>query len=213
MPAAVPATRRMDAAKRTRSAIFAAAVLLAPAGALPAAAQTAGVERAYRPELCNTDLQACLALGAAGNVDAQVHLGFIYDLALGVPEDNEKAARWYRLAAAQGDTRAQTKLGDLYSVGAGVPKDQAEAVRWYRLAAERGDAFAQTELGKMYGAGSGVPEDMVQAYAWWLVADRQDSPGVEGLLKLAVETMTPAQIAEAEALSRKYWDLYVRPYR
>lgn len=51
-------------------------------------------------------------------------------------EDCAKAARLWRLAAAQGYTDAQFMLGYLYSGGAGVPQDRAEAVRLWRLAAE-----------------------------------------------------------------------------
>ena len=81
-------------------------------------------------------------LAAQGNVEAQARLGMSYDTGRGVPEDNEEALRWYRLAAEQGDIGTQIILGLMFSSGDGVPQDYAEAVRWFRLAAEQGNSSA-----------------------------------------------------------------------
>ena len=58
----------------------------------------------------------------------------------GVPQNNAKAVKWYRMAAEQGHASAQSSLGSMYYYGKGVPQDYAEAVKWSRLAAEQGNA-------------------------------------------------------------------------
>ncbi|HQN71756.1 MAG TPA: SEL1-like repeat protein, partial [Smithella sp.] len=49
--------------------------------------------------------------------DAQYHLGVIYEEGSGVPQDNEKAIKWYRAAALQGHPEAQNKLEALSPTG------------------------------------------------------------------------------------------------
>ena len=87
-------------------------------------------------------------------------------------------------------------------------EDDAEAVRWYRLAAEQGHDAAQNNLGGMYAYGEGVPEDDVQAYAWYSIAAAQGNElAKKNKEKIATE-MTRAQIADAQKLSREFWESY-----
>ena len=106
--------------------------------------------------------------------------------------------------AKAGIALAQFSLGYMYANGEGVPKDAVQAVSWYRKAAEQGDASAQADLGTMYDNGEGVPKDYVTAYMWRnLAAAQGDESGKKG--RDALETlMTPAQIAEAQKLSREW---------
>ena len=142
------------------------------------------------------------SLAEAGDANAQYNLGVIYDFGKGVPEDDAESAKWFRLAAEQGDAMAQFNLGLMYANGEGVLKDDAEAVKWYRLAAEQGDARAQVHLGLMYARGKGVPEDNVQTYAWWNLAAVQGNKKASRNMDIVRKKMTPAQIAQAQNLSR-----------
>ena len=72
-----------------------------------------------------------LADAEQGDAHAQIALGMIYALGLGVPQDEREAVRWFRRAAEQGHAIAQDALGDRYANGRGVPQDYEEAVRWY----------------------------------------------------------------------------------
>ena len=108
-----------------------------------------------------------------GDATAQFNLGYKYDFGEGVVEDNEAAAKWYRLAADQGDADAQYNLGVLYFFGEGVAEDKEAAVKWYRLAAEQGDADGQWALGFMYDNGEGVAEDNEAAVKWFRLAAAQ----------------------------------------
>ena len=124
-----------------------------------------------------------------------------------MPEDDAEAVRWYGLAAEQGVAEAQHNLGFSYLTERGVPQDYVEAVRWFRLAAEQGHARAQSDLGLMYTNGDGVPQDYVQAHMW---LNRAASRATGEVRERAVNNrdivagrMTPAQLAEAQRLSRE----------
>ncbi len=111
-------------------------------------------------------------------------------------------------AAEQGHADAQYNLGVMYANGDGVPEDYAEAVRWFRKAAEQGDALAQARLGVMYATGEGVPEDVIQAYAWISLASAQGVENAKEAKEILTGEMTRAEIAEAQKLSRKYWNAF-----
>ena len=141
-----------------------------------------------------------------GDAGAQHRLGFLYDNGEGVAKDAGEAARWYRKAAEQGEAAAQIILGILYYNGEGVPKDDREAARWFRKAAEQGDAGAQHGLGVLYYVGEGVPRDVSKAYAWFNLAAVQGYKNAAKARTQLATGMTPAQIAEAQQLSRELVD-------
>ena len=143
------------------------------------------------------------ALAEQGDADAQFYLGIMYDEGEGVLEDDATAVKWYTKAAEQGYADAQLNLGLMYDNGLGVPQDDATAVKWYTKAAEQGVASAQENLAFMYAKGEGVPQDNVMAYMWWnLAAAQGDENAKENKGKLQ-DSMTSAQIEEAQTLSRE----------
>ena len=92
----------------------------------------------------------------------------------------------------------------MYAYGQGVTQDYGAAVMWYRKAADQGYSSAQSDLGVMYDKGLGVPQDYVQAHMWYnLAATRGLKLGRKSRDSLAKQ-MTPAQIAEAQRLARKW---------
>jgi len=60
--------------------------------------------------------------------------GYAYNLGLGVPQDHNEAARWFRKGAEQGLPAAQCSLGLAYCNGEGVPQDLVQAHMWLSLA-------------------------------------------------------------------------------
>ena len=68
-----------------------------------------------------------------GIAKAQINLGMIYAHGQYVPQDDQQAFKWYRLAAEQGSFRAQYNLGEMYAEGRGTPKDEEKAIKWLRL--------------------------------------------------------------------------------
>ena len=143
------------------------------------------------------------AAAGQGEAWAQSNLGQMYDRGDGVPQDSAVAMKWLTKAAEQGYAKAQYNLALMYADGEGVPKDNATAVKWYTKAAEQGFADAQENLAFMYAKGEGVPQDNVMAYMWWnLAAAQGDENAKENKGKLQ-DSMTSAQIEEAQTLSRE----------
>jgi S1-C subfamily serine protease len=108
------------------------------------------------------------------------------------------------MAAEQGLAAAQYNLGMMYDHGRGVRQDYKEAVKWYTMAAEQGYAEAQNNLGVMYQRGEGVFQDYVQAYKWHNLASAQVGKKAKENRDILRNRMTPAQIAEAQRLSREF---------
>ena len=124
----------------------------------------------------------------------------MYQLGLGVPQDNHEAVKWYGFAAERelvkakknminlskknipqalkalsndvenGIAGAQISLGIMRQLGLVVPKDEIEDVKWYRLAAEQGVGSAQSIMGLVNANGQGVPQDDLEAMKWFRLA-------------------------------------------
>ncbi len=64
---------------------------------------------------------------------------------MGITQDDEQAAVWFRRAGEQGDEQAQFSLGVLYYNGQGLPQSYLEAYYWLNLAAAHGTKEALQE--------------------------------------------------------------------
>jgi uncharacterized protein len=112
-------------------------------------------------------IQVVQPLASEGSARAQTLLARCYENGLGVPQDMEAAAKWFRLAAEQNYSEAQVQLGYLYELGAGVPKDGTAVADLMTRAANAGNAEAQFNLALYYGQGRyGFPKDQNQTFAW-----------------------------------------------
>ena len=74
--------------------------------------------------------------------------------------------------------------------------------------AEQGFAGAQNNLGVRYDFGRGVPPNMATAYAWYNVAAAKGSKGASKNRDSIARFMTPEQVAEAQKLSKVWFELY-----
>src|SRR5262245_48134220 len=83
-------------------------------------------------------------------------------------------------------------------------RDYATAVRLIRPLAEQGNANAQYKLGVFYDNGLGVPQDKVSAYMWLNLSASQGREGAAAFRDLIARRMTPAQIEEAQKLTREW---------
>ena len=90
-------------------------------------------------------------------------LGELYADGLGVPNDDKKAAEWYKLAAARGDREAMFALAMFKMTGRGGPADRAEAARLLAEAAKLGHVVAAYDLALLYLEGQVVPQDFARA--------------------------------------------------
>ena len=155
-----------------------------------------------------------------GDPSSQASLGKMYEEGRGVPQDYAEALKWYRRLAEENWPAGFIGLGRMHRNGWGVPENHPEAAKWYRKAAELGNSHAQGELGWLHAFGYKVPRDFIQAYVWLNVAAGQRAYQ-ESQKKLAAQRdevvrqgrMSPSQLAEAQTLSREYWEKYVMPFQ
>ena len=144
--------------------------------------------------------------GHRGNTDSQNLLGLSYSLGCGVPQDDEQALGWFRLAAEQGDATAQFNLGGMYALGLGTPQNFELAVKWYELSADQGNASAQGELGVMYANGSGVQKNKIVAFALYTLCTENnlfDSSRILANRAYLAMNMTVMEINESGTLARE----------
>jgi len=85
----------------------------------------------------------------AGDVKAQVAMGWFYSSGKNVPQDKAQAVKWYRLAAAKGNRDAQSALGWMYHEGLGCERNINEAIFWSSKAASQGDKKAGALLKRL----------------------------------------------------------------
>jgi len=121
-------------------------------------------------------------LAEQGDAKAQSHMGYMYHVGEGVPQDYAEAVKWYRKAAVQGNRDAQYNLAVAYSFGEGIKQDYKEAAIWYRRAAEQGHVISQYSLGISYEFGEGVRQDQKQAAVWFQNAADQGYERAQVLL-------------------------------
>ncbi len=165
--------------------------------AVQAAASGAVEEEAYEPDQ-EAELQAIRQAARAGDADAQLALGGLYEHGKKVPRNYAQAARWYYQAAVQGNGAALFRLGHLFEFGNGVEQSARQAARWYRRAAEHGHRKAFHQLATRYHEGRGLPQDRVLAHTWYSLAVDEGDESAENLRKWLAREMTAPEIAEAE---------------
>lgn len=76
-------------------------------------------------------------LAEQGDPDAQLMLGFMYDMGHGVPQDFAEMEKWYKRAARQGNTAAQSTVR--------LMEERSRMEAWYRGDVEPGDAAARPD--------------------------------------------------------------------
>lgn len=136
--------------------------------------------------------------------NAGFYLGLFYEKGLGVPQDKQKAVRWYRFAIDSDHEMALFNLAVLYANGQGAPQNYQEALRWYTKAAEADHAGAQYVLAVLYYRGKDRPQDYVLAYMWAnLAASHGDGDAINERRDIA-KVMTPSQVAVAQGLVREW---------
>lgn len=90
-------------------------------------------------------VQLLLKAAKAGNLSAQLNLGFHLSTGKGVRPSREKALYWYKRAAGRGYAAAASNVGCIY-------RDQRRArlaLRWFEKAVALGDDDAMLEVAKL----------------------------------------------------------------
>jgi|SRR5882672_231430 len=111
------------------------------------------------------------ALAQSGNLEAQYHIGMMYNNGMGVSQDPNKAFEWFSKAATGGDPLAAYKVGCYYDgqFPGVVAVDLNKAVEYKLIAAKAGYSIAQSDVGIAYYKQGNVTE----ALGWWRMAAGQ----------------------------------------
>ena len=142
-------------------------------------------------------------LANKGDAAAELDLGEMYRLGLGVPEDADAAGAWTLKAAEQGSSKAQLQIAALCMLPAlfGATKGCDYANVWLREAADRGDPQAEQLLGSLYLLGrGGFPKDPKLALNWFLKAAEQGDARAEDMLAGFYGSGAFGEADEAKAL-------------
>ena len=121
-----------------------------------------------------TAVALCLAAARQGNADAQLDVGYMYEMGEWLARDLPQAAHWYRKSAEQGNAIAQKNLGQFYEDGTAVAQDEAIALSWYRKSAEQGYRVGLMKVGYFLESGKSVKKDPAEAHGWYLKAAELD---------------------------------------
>ncbi|AXD28665.1 sel1 repeat family protein [Salmonella enterica] len=99
----------------------------------------------------------------------------IYGEGSGVAQNYDKAAYWYKKAAAQDSVDALFNLGLFYEKGWGVIKNLQLAREYYKKAVTKGSVDAQVNLGFLYMKGLGGDVNYTQAIKLFVLASEKKS--------------------------------------
>jgi TPR repeat protein len=107
--------------------------------------------------------------GSAKDPAAMTLLAELHNQGLGVRQDPEKAAEWYRLAAQNGDAHALSALGLMAIDGRGMAKDPQQGKTWLEEAAAKGEPSASYNLALLL-LSTGAEADLRRAVSLMHVA-------------------------------------------
>ena len=78
--------------------------------------------------------------------------------------------------------------------------DYVPAIRLFRPLAEKGNPKAQSVIGVMYRKGEGVARNSARAFMWFSLAAKRGDAKAKTELRAVSKNMTPAEIAQAQAM-------------
>jgi TPR repeat protein len=110
------------------------------------------------------------------DVSAMTLLGELYATGLGVPQNEAKAAEWYKFAAQRGDRNAMFALAMFSLQGRAGPRDRDASAKWFAAAAKLGHPLAAYNLALLYMEGQLFPQDFGRAAELLRVAAKAGNP-------------------------------------
>lgn len=112
------------------------------------------------------DLADILMAAETDDIQAQMVLGGMYEIGLGVARNDTRCAYWWQRASDNGHVNATKALGSMYFSGRGVPQDYVKAMALYLKAANQGHPHAMKYVALGYKRGLGLPQDDAKADEW-----------------------------------------------
>ena len=142
----------------------------------------------------------------AGDDDASLTLGLMYEKGTGVAANQERATELFQKAADRGNTDAMVRLGAKLLGGQGIKADAAKGKGWFEKAIAAGATGAKVALASIYETGTGndrepgVAKDSKKAFQ--LYTEAADAGDVSAYNKIAYfyEQGTGVTKDEAKAL-------------
>jgi TPR repeat protein len=110
------------------------------------------------------------SLAEEGHIKAQLQLGIMYEMGLGIKQDYSEASKWYQKAAIQGDKAAQKRLLEMRKKGLNTTFQPSVPDSWQGNTTK---PQSQYDIGVMYFRGFGVKRDFAIAYRWFFMAANQ----------------------------------------
>ncbi len=146
----------------------------------------------------------CLAILLAGLAATQAFADFNDGVFAYAKGEYDQAFNTMRSLAETSDHGlAQYYVAMMYLRGNGVEQSYEEAAIWFRKSAEQRVKQAQYRLAELYMKGRGVPKDYEYAYAWYRVGAEHRHKKSLDALTAASANLSPAELEEAQKLSRK----------
>jgi uncharacterized protein len=137
-----------------------------------------------------------------GDPKAMTLLAELYANGFGVPNNDDEAAKWFKLAAERGDREAMFELAMFRLGGRGGSRDSTEATRLLAEAAKLGQPAAAYNLGLLYLEGRQFPQDLKRAAELFQVAAQAGTPEAQYALATLYKDGrgVPQDIAQATRL-------------
>ncbi|XP_056011769.1 uncharacterized protein LOC125678618 isoform X5 [Ostrea edulis] len=128
---------------------------------------------------------------------SQFNLGLSYETGHGVTKDARKAAKYYKLAAAENHAQAMYNLALMYQEGEGISQNTDKATSLMEKAADLGLAQAQTYLGVHYTEPD--CQNFNKAVSLFSEAAKQEHPEAQYFLGICYEQGWGVEVNECKA--------------
>jgi len=135
-----------------------------------------------------------LEMANEGKIQAMYDVGKLYQRGRGVNRNINKAAEWFKKAAATGHAGAQARLGILYFEGRGVKQNYQKALKLLNAAAKKNVSSAYYQLANMFELGTGVRQDLHQSIYWYKKAKQSGYYLAEGKIARLQKRLTNGSI-------------------
>ncbi|KAI8885484.1 HCP-like protein [Backusella circina FSU 941] len=113
------------------------------------------------------------------NGEAEYKLGLLYEQAVLVKQDYNKALLYYRKSSKRGNSNALARIASLYERGKGLTQDYEESIRYYSMAIQSNNIEACFGLAVFYYSGEHISPDYSKAFELFSKASDKEHAGAK----------------------------------
>ena len=137
-------------------------------------------------ETPETEEEKKIRLAQNGDVEAQLFLAYSYLYGTNnFPNNQQKALKYYTMAAMQGNATAINNLGSLLFSGSAGTKDIPLSIELFEAASEKGDDSATINLAFLYLTGQHLAKDVDKALSYMRKSADFGNPLAQYMLGMA----------------------------